>query len=125
MIRKGIRFDYGDYHDIVERAREDKGSRQLYLSIWHPEDQSNGNGRVPCTLGYFFLIRNHTLDVTYHIRSCDILRHFRNDIYMAVRLAQDFRDKVDPTINLGKLNMWVGSLHCFINEKEILKKYTK
>lgn len=123
IMNQGIRFNYGDYNDLIERAKQDNSSRQLYLSIWHPEDQSNGNGRVPCTLGYYFLIRNNTLELTYHIRSCDILRHFKNDVYMAVRLAQDFRDKVNPEIKLGDFNMWVGSLHCFLNEKPMLIKY--
>lgn len=119
----GIRFEYGDYNDIIERAKQDNTSRQLYLSIWHPEDQSNGNGRVPCTLGYFFLIRDNKVHLSYFIRSCDILRHFRNDIYMACRLAQDFRDKVNPELEMGDLYMWVGSLHCFNNERITLKKY--
>jgi len=122
----GIRFMLGDYDDIIQRAKYDQTSRQLYLSIWHPEDQSNSKGigkverRLPCSLGYFFLIRNNKVNLTYHIRSCDILRHFCNDIYLAVRLAQDFRDKVNPELQMGEFTMWIGSLHCWESEKNIL-----
>ena len=39
---------------------------------------------------------------------------------MTVRLAQYVRDQVDPTLELGKLSMWIGSLHCWNVEKALL-----
>lgn len=123
LINQGIRYELGDYNDIIERAKDDPTSRQLYLSIWHPEDQSNEvKRRLPCSLGYYFLIRDNTLNLSYFIRSCDIRRHFRNDIYMAIRLAQDFAIKTELELKLGTFFMWIGNLHCWANEKELLKK---
>lgn len=117
-----MEYNYGDLDDIVQRLKEDPGTRQAFMSIWHPQDQSNNNVRLPCTIGYHFLIREGILNMSYLIRSCDIFRHFKNDIYMTVRLGQWIRDRVDPALKLGELSMWIGSLHCFNVEKPLLEQ---
>lgn len=110
----GIRYNAGNYADIAHRLAKDHTSRQAFLSIWHPEDQSNNGVRVPCTIGYWFKIRDGRLDVTYLIRSCDARRHLRNDVYMAQRLAMDMLNYEGmQDVKLGVLSMWIGSLHCF------------
>lgn len=119
-------YNFGDFADLIERLKSDPGSRQAFYAIWHPQDSNNNGVRLPCTIGYHFLIRNGKLHLTYLIRSCDIFRHFKNDIYMTVRLAQYVRDQVDPSLELGKLSMWIGSLHCWNIEKTLLNsKITK
>ena len=120
---KGIRFNYGNLNDVIEKLREDRFSRQAYLSIWYPEDQSNNSVRVPCTLGYYFILRDNKLSLTYHIRSCDAVRHFRNDIYMACRLAQHVA--LILKVEVGGFYMWIGSFHCFQAEAKILKRILK
>jgi len=121
---KGIRYNYGDLNDLVDRIVADPLTRQAYLSVWYPEDQIDIGERVPCTLGYHFLIRNDKLDCTYLIRSCDARRHFKNDIYLTIRLAQWLVEKLDMGLNLGNLNMWIGSLHAWALEREMLKAGT-
>lgn len=118
----GKRFNYGDLNDIIERLNKDKNTRQAFLSIWHPEDQSNNEGkRVPCTLGYWFKKDNKdNLNITYLIRSCDIVRHFRNDIYMTNRLLEHVSEKVN--LKPGLVKIWVGNLHCFKSDLYFLKK---
>ena len=32
---KGLRYDYGDLNDVIERLRENPNTRQAYLSVWH------------------------------------------------------------------------------------------
>jgi len=70
--------------------------------------------------------------INYYIRSCDIIRHFRDDIYLACRLVYHLLDSLRQTaiyseiefwdnIQPGQLNMYITSLHCFHNEKELLK----
>jgi len=118
--KKGIRYKNGDLRDIIQRLKEDPYTRQAYLSIWHPEDQSNNDVRLPCTLGYWFNYRKSVLNCTYHIRSCDAIRHFRNDIYMTCRLVQYIVREIG--INPGELSMWIGSFHVFKTEKWKIKK---
>jgi hypothetical protein len=122
---KGIRYEMGDFNDFLEKFKQDPHGRQNYFSIWHPEDQSPGTRRLPCTLGYYFQVIQNDLYCTYHIRSCDIFRHFKNDIYMAVRLMHYTHSQIQsiiPGLGLGNLDMWIGSLHCFEVEKEMLKQ---
>ena len=120
--KKGIRYNYGDLNHLIERIDNDPLTRQAYFSVWYPEDQADIGERVPCSLGYHFMIREGKMDLTYHIRSCDIRRHFKNDIYMTIRLAQWVAEKLKTPVELGNMYMWIGSLHCWFNEKEMLKK---
>jgi hypothetical protein len=84
----GIRYEYGDLDDVVDLLLKDPYSRQAYLPIFFPEDTGAVHGgRIPCTLGYHALLRNDQLHLWYSIRSCDAVRHFRDDLYLAARLA--------------------------------------
>ena len=118
---KGIRYNYGDLKHLVERLNSDPLTRQAYFAVWHPEDQIERKERVPCSLGYHFMVRNGKMDLTYHIRSCDVRRHFKNDIYLTIRLAQWVAENLNFNVSMGNLYMWIGSLHCWEAEKEMLK----
>jgi thymidylate synthase len=118
---KGIRYNYGDLNNLIERLDNDLLTRQAYFAVWHPEDQVDRKERVPCSLGYHFLVRNGIMEMTYHIRSCDIRRHFKNDLYLTIRLAQWVAKRIKEKVNLGNLYVWIGSLHCWEAEKEMLK----
>lgn len=122
----GIMYDYGDLGDVVQLLASDPYTRQAYLPVWFPEDTGGGSKRAPCTIGYHFLMRDGKLDINYHIRSCDFVRHFRDDLYLAVRLllwmlescrlcSRDWND-VTP----GMFIMQIGSLHIFRNDYHML-----
>ena len=125
--KKGIRFDMGNWEMFVENARKSPKSRQLFFPIFYPEDTkaSNLGERVPCTLGYHFQVFHGYLHLSYFIRSCDLHKHFRNDIYFTNRLAQELKAQVPEYKNLplGNLNIWVGNLHCFLNDEFKVKKW--
>lgn len=125
----GYRYPYGDLDDMVDRMIQDPLTRQAILSIWHPEDQCNQGQRVPCSLFYQFIHRKGYLHIVYTIRSCDALRHFRDDIYLTVRLLlwvleelkirdRETWDKVKP----GTYTMHITSFHCFIGDTTALMK---
>jgi hypothetical protein len=122
----GIRFTYGDLDDVVNQLLVGPLTRQAFLPIWFPEDTGATLGRrVPCTLGYHFMIRDGGLTITYYMRSCDLIRHFQDDVYMAGRLAQwmvdELNTKVPPkgaprqvySLQVHELVMHIASLHCF------------
>jgi hypothetical protein len=121
IMNEGIRFKLGDLGDVVKQLARSPQTRQAYLPIWFPEDTGAVHGeRVPCSLGYHFLIRAGQLHVTYFIRSCDFLRHFPDDVYMAMRLGQWVREQLGidgetQTYNydMGTLTMHMVSLHIF------------
>lgn len=117
-IRTGIRFEFGDLEDLIELLRQRPATRQAFLPIWFPEDGTASlmGERVPCTIGYHFLIRDGQLKIVYYIRSCDFYRHFRDDVYMAGRLAQWVGDKIG--VGSAYLVMHISSMHIFAAEKE-------
>lgn len=127
-FNRGIRYNYGDLGDVIKLLAADPFTRQAYLPVWFPEDTGVVHGkRVPCTLGYHFLMRRNKLDVFYPIRSCDWYRHGRDDIYLTVRLVlwvlQQLR-RISPNVwqlvRPGTFSMWIGSLHIFINDYNLL-----
>lgn len=121
-MNRGIHFHYGDLMDVVELLKREPLTRQAYVPIWFPEDTGAVHGeRVPCTLGYHFLRRGEQLHVFYAIRSCDLIRHFRDDLYLTVRLVLWLLDQLKEAetwenVRPGLFSFWAGSLHCFIND---------
>lgn len=130
--KQGLRYRYGDLNDVLSLLAREPYTRQAYLPIWFPEDTGAHHGeRVPCTLGYHFLLRGGQLHINYFIRSCDFLRYFRDDVYMAGRLCQwivaslthlDIPDDQPPheevpwaweNVTPGTLTMFISSLHIF------------
>lgn len=122
----GIMYEYGDLKDVVDLMIDDPLTRQAYLPVWFPEDTGGGDKRAPCTIGYHFLMRNDRLSVNYHIRSCDFVKHFRNDLYLTARLViwvlKQLRSR-DPRWNdvrVGDFIMQIGSLHSFRPDWELI-----
>lgn len=131
---RGIRYYYGDFHDLMDLLVRNPYTRQAYLPIWFPEDltAASQRERVPCTLGYHFLASGRELDITYHIRSCDFMRHFRDDVYMAGRLCQWVISYMNDNIEAGDeawlpgtLIMNIGSLHAFEGDLPMLRHQIK
>jgi thymidylate synthase len=123
---RGIMYEYGDLKDVVELMLDDPLTRQAYFPIWFPEDTGGGDKRAPCTIGYHFMMRNNRLSVNYHIRSCDFVKHFRNDIYLTVRLLLwvlqqlQSRDPRWKDVVPGDFMMQIGSLHSFKPDWELI-----
>lgn len=128
-VIKGIRYSYGDFQDVIQLLSNEPNTRQAYLPIWFPEDTGVlHGGRVPCTIGYWFIRRQGCLHITYTIRACDYIRHFRDDVFLAMRLVHYILheilsygpgdwDRIKP----GLLTMNIGSLHIFAPEIKIIQ----
>jgi len=116
---RGIMYDYGQLIDVADQLADDPYTRQAYFPIWFPEDTGGGDKRAPCTIGYHFLMREERLDINYHIRSCDLYKHFRNDLYLTLRLHLWMLERVrsrNPdwaAVRPGKFIMQIGSMHLF------------
>lgn len=120
----GIYHQYGDLNDLVKYLVKEPTTRQAYIPLFFPEDTGFGDGgRKPCTLGYQFIVRNKQLHLYYPMRSCDFVRHFRDDIYLGIRLLLWVLYKcreADPDtwndIKPGSYSMHCTSLHIFTND---------
>lgn len=99
---------------IIERLKVDHDSRQLWLSIWNPgtdPDKLGGVSRVPCSLGYNFQFRDGKLNMHYLMRSCDFNTHFRNDVYLAIRLLEYVAEEAG--LEVGNFTHTMFSLHVY------------
>jgi hypothetical protein len=119
----GIRFRYGNLDDLIQMLKVDPFTRQAYLPVWYPEDLGAPmDERKPCTLGYQFIMRDDQFHIVYYIRSCDFVRHFRNDIYLTVRLQQWVLQELQrldarwARVVPGSFTMHITSLHLFVND---------
>jgi len=129
---EGIRFPYGDLMDVVRLLVREPHTRQAFLPIFFPEDTSPHAKRKPCTLGYQFIMREAKLHCVYFMRSCDLVRHWADDAYLAVRLLLWVLNtcknvelqKDDPILwhntTPGSLTMHMTSLHIFENDRRTL-----
>lgn len=124
---QGIRYEYGDLNDVIDLLQSDPTTRQAFLPIWFPEDTgAKHGGRVPCSIGYWFVQRDDTLSVEYTIRACDALRHFQDDVYFACLLVKYILEKLAikdskwGEIKPGSLVMNIGSFHVFSQERKLL-----
>jgi hypothetical protein len=124
-LRFGIRYPYGDLNDVLELLRARPHTRQAYIPIWFPEDTGATHGqRVPCTLGYHVMNRGGQVKVVYYIRSCDVLRHLPDDVYMAARLLQWLCNQLstdEQRVHPDRLLMHISSLHAFEGDRDILE----
>jgi thymidylate synthase len=119
----GIYHNYGDLNDVVDLLVREPTTRQAYMPVFFPEDTGAVHkGRLPCSLGYHFIQRDGLCHIVYYLRSCDFIRHFRDDIYLTLRLllwvieqaaskSEQWRD-VKP----GIFTMHITSLHLFRND---------
>lgn len=138
----GIRYRYGDLEDVVSLLVRDPLTRQAYLPIWFPEDTgAHHGGRVPCTLGYHFMLTDNSLSCRYYMRSCDFVRHLVDDVYLAARLTQWIVQRVNDaweaidhwpssppvphSISPGMLRMMITSLHALRGDEHTLGKIAR
>ena len=122
----GIAHYYGDLQDVVDLLSAEPHNRQSFIPLFFPEDTGMGDGgRKPCTIGYQFICREDQLHIWYPLRSCDFVRHWQDDCYMAVRLLlwvldrcreknPGFWSKVTP----GTYAMHMTSLHIFAGDRK-------
>lgn len=118
----GIRGEYGDLRTLVDMLTWEPDTRQAYIPLYFPED-TGLEGRKPCTLGYQFIMREDRLHLYYPLRSCDFVRHWADDCYLAVRLllwvlGECQRNNPGDWLRIkpGTYTMHATSLHVFAND---------
>lgn len=104
---------------VIKRLMEDPDSRQLWISLWNPNndpDYLGGVSRVPCSLGYGFQVRDGKLNLHYVMRSCDFATHFRNDVYLAIKFLEWVAEKTGYPV--GSFTHTIFSLHVYNKDVE-------
>lgn len=97
---------------VVDELKEHPHSRQLWLPVWWPQDETRrGERRVPCSLGYWLVMRQDKLNMTYMMRSCDFFTHYANDVALANILQHYVAGQTDYEI--GTFTHFIGSFHVY------------
>lgn len=103
---------YAQVENVISALKNDPMSRQAYVAMWDAEDSLKlGQRRVPCSLGWHFMIRGGQLDIMYFMRSCEFSTHFQNDIYLAMRLQEYIAERVG--VPRGNYGHFMSSFHCY------------
>ena len=123
----GIRYDIANLNTAVKLLKKEPTTRQCYIPIWFPEDltASLQGERVPCTFGWHFMLRGKELHCSYHMRSCDVVRHLHNDLFFANALCIWLIENAELDAVPGYLHFSSSSLHCFKNDLYTLEKLQK
>lgn len=126
----GHNHRYGNLQDLVELLAREPHTRQAWIPLFFPEDTGlSDGGRKVCTLGYQFLVRDNRISIWYPLRSCDLIRHWQDDCYLAIRLLKWVVDRcreINPDfwskVELGYYRMHMTSLHIFASDRDALVK---
>jgi len=142
VVNFGIRYQYGDLGDLIDLLWREPNTRQAYLPIWFPEDlmATSLGERVPCTLGYHFMLRGEKLHCFYPMRSVDFVRYLKDDLYMAGRLVQHIIEELQTRgdvaqaprygetpsmwdfVKPGNLEFFASSMHIFEGDVPKLRR---
>lgn len=129
---KPWRNHLADLSNLAQLLADHPTTRQAFIPIWWPTDGKIAETqRVPCTIGYHFLLRDDMLHCHYFMRSCDAMRHLPDDLYMAARLTQWLCEQINdyweandgnpPWVDPGVLAMQITSLHIFEGDVQVIK----
>jgi len=113
------RLNWGHNLDrIIIELYANPDTRQAWLPIFHREDvgKMRSDNRIPCSLGYYFMIREGQLNMTYIQRSADLVQHFGNDVMLAWLMMEHVFNRLlegGMNIKLGYLTHHIFSLHSY------------
>lgn len=98
---------------VIDLLNTHPETRQAYMSIWDRivDPERFEVRRVPCSIGYHFLLRNGRLTMIYLMRSLDAGKCIAYDLYTSSRLLEYVAEKVGA--EPGALQLVIGSVHQF------------
>lgn len=104
---------------IINLLTDNKYRRAAFAAVWNSDDiKSVGQYRVPCSIGYHFLIRKEgpedQLHLIYMQRSCSLAEFFPFDMYRAIGLLHHVAGALD--VKPGNVIHFISSLHCFYKD---------
>lgn len=110
--RDSAHHERGVLQSVIDELRTHPDSRQVFMPVWRRLDNDKlGRERVPCSLGYWFALRQGTLHITYLQRSGDYFTHLANDQYLTRKLQEYVAQEIDA--RPGHFTHWLGSLHVY------------
>lgn len=109
----------------IEQLRENKDTRQAWLTIFDGKEKDDYKHDTPCTLSVGFDIKPQigTLDMCVTMRSNDLVYGFCNDQYCWTKLQQLVADELGAPI--GTYYHFAHDLHIYKRHFDMQEKYYK
>ena len=115
MIEKYRNMSQFDY--VIDCLMNDKDSRQALIninSVFHKNIENIKD--FPCTTSIQFMIREDRLNMIVHMRSCDLVLGFCNDVFQFTeiqKLVLYALKKKYSQLALGTYTLFANSLHIY------------
>ena len=104
---------------VIERLREDPGTRRAAISIYHPEDAVRMSRDIPCAFGVFYHIRENGLHATTVMRSNNAFILLPYNIFEFALLAEVVAAEVE--VPLVSLTHTAISMHLYERDVQSAK----
>lgn len=113
----------GQLDKCIEQLRDNKDTRQAWISIFDGKEKDQYKYDTPCTLNIGFSIKPtipelltmpELLHMSVIMRSCDLVYGFCNDQYCFSKLQE---------LVAVELGLRIGTLHFFVSDLHIYEKH--
>lgn len=113
-----IRINQWDW--CLQKLREDRDSRQAVINLNLPSDKEKPTKDFCCTMYAQIFIRDNKLHWITNIRSTDIRKGIRNDVYCFMSMQQMMAQELN--VEVGNYYQFCGSLHLYEEDFERARK---
>ena len=105
---------------IIDELKKDDMSRRCVININMDYHKNHNSKDIPCTIAFQVLLRKNKLNWITFIRSNDVVKGIRNDIYCFTSLQQKLA--LELGVELGVYHHVIGSLHLYQEDYDKVKK---
>ena len=98
---------------IVRQICRDEDTRQAMMNVWRPDELLFPSKDVPCTLSFWFAVREGALDLAVTMRSNDVLWGLTYDAWQFTALQSAVAWALK--IPIGRYHHHANSFHAYVD----------
>lgn len=107
--------------NVIDLLRRKPYSRRAAIQLFDANDLADDHKDIPCTCTFQFMIRDNLLDMITFMRSNDIYTGFPHDVFCFTMLQEIIARSLG--VELGGYKHFVGSLHLYDKDTEVVKLF--
>ena len=120
LFGKNEKMNINQWEWAKNKLREDSDSRQALMNINSYFDKEKPTKDFPCTIGIQAFIRENKLHWVVLMRSNDIFKGFRNDMYCFTELQKRMAEELK--VEVGDYHHFASSMHLYEQDFDKAKK---
>ena len=105
---------------VIEKLKNDKDSRQAVINVNLPAHKERPTKDFPCTMFLQYLIRDNKLHAFTFMRSNDVARGFRYNIYCFTEFQKMIAKELG--VKPGYYYHFVTSLHIYLDDLSLFEE---